>query len=252
MTSETIDQYQILRTAAVIMRKTCQTPPNFPGDRSRATTTQALLCATLWAITFASNPLQSSAETRPTVCGGKDEVSLQLDDSWGKISVAHPSVLCAFRRKIGGFPTATITEESRVSSHGTESDFWRAESIVQSYHQVGLTDARISEARTVTSQGQRTFLAVVSYTNLGTNMTAIIAIADGSSRTFTLTLLDTSERFLTSKTQLEGIASSFRIDDQSLPSPKTSEPSSALPWWGIVSVVALLVGAVAGLVAKRR
>ena len=251
VTSQMIDQYQILRTAAEIMRKTRRYEPSNLGICALYRIARSIVYAAFCASTLLVGSLESSAEIYQADCGTMKESSLQLDETCERMPVQHPSVLCTFRRKSGGFPTATVAWESRVSAKEIDSDAARVESIVQSYHRVGLTDARITEARTVTEDGRKTFLAVVSYSTLGTPMMGIIAVVDGGRRTFTLTVLDTAESFPISKPRLEALAHTFRITDPTDAGPhNTRAPLSPATWAALVFVALLGVVLVAYLTTR--
>ncbi len=210
MTSEVLDQYQILRGTAEIMRKN-RLLKHHPGERSIRLCACSLGVVALSVLGVLVAP--THAQSSRIECGATQEASLELDQSWERVSVEHPSALCAFRSKGTGFPSATVTWEVRSAVAVGNSPSARAEAIVQSYQRVGLTDARLFESTIGTSPTLSRLSAVVSYTNLNTPMTAIIVVIDGAWRTFTLTLLDTTDSFAASRPVLDMVAQSFQISD---------------------------------------
>jgi hypothetical protein len=134
------------------------------------------------------------------------------------------------------------------------SEAARAEAIVQSYHRVGLTDAKILESRSASSDNRATFTAVVSYTTLQTPMMAIIVIIEGPSRTFTLTLLDTAEDFPASKPRLEEISRTFQTSEPRAPGGRDKAPLSPGTWIGLlaIGIMALVLSAFLTIRLLRR
>ncbi len=254
VTSEILDQYQILRGTAEIMRKNRATEPGSLETSILARLTHVLFCGVFAACSQAAVAQESKDQPTRMECGAAKEAHLELDESWEQLTVQHPSVLCSFRRRSGGFPTATVVWEGRASAAISSSEASRAAAIVQSYQRVGLTDTHIIETHTSTSGNHSTFFAVARYTTLGTPMMAIIVIVDGSTRTFTFTLLDTAENFPTSRRRLEEIARTFEVSEGSAPRSDASTPLSPAVWLGVVlgCIAALALVCVLWIRALRR
>lgn len=217
---------------------------------------QALALALCAVISVAVAPPDAHSEHHRTHCGAQGEVSFLLDADWEQVDVQHREVVCAFRNKNGGFPTLTVTWEGLVSGSTSASVTARAESIIQSYQRVGLTDAQVIESHTLAHQTHaRAFQTLVSYTTRATPMMALIVVLDGASRTFTLTILDTADRFKSSRPRLEAVASSLRVSGEASPVQVTlQEPLSVWGWGGLVlaGVVVILLGSGLLVRALRR
>lgn len=244
VTSEILDQYQILRGTAEIMRKNRAAEPGSLKTSILVRLAHALFCGVFAACSPAAVAQESKGQPTRMECGAAKEVHLELNESWEQLTVQHPSVVCSFRRRSGGFPTATVVWEGRASAAISNSEASRAAAIVQSYQRVGLTDAHVTETHTSNSGNYSTFFAVVRYTTLATPMMAIIAIVDGSSRTFTLTLLDTAENFPLSRPRLEELARTFEVSEGPTPRSNTPTPLSPAVWLrvvlGCIAAVALV------------
>jgi hypothetical protein len=150
--------------------------------------------------------------------------------------------VCTFRNKNGGFPTLTVTWEGPLSSSTSASPAAYADSIIQSYQRVGLTDARVVESGTRTHDTRdSSFQAIVSYTTRAIPMMAIIVVSNGATRSFTLTLLDTADKFQSSRPRLEAVAGSFRVSGGAARPQYTPRVPMSVTGWAWITLAAVVV-----------
>ena len=162
---------------------------------------------------FSSNSLASEAPDTAVVvaCGASTGITLPLSDSWQQVPMQQPDILCAFRSKIGGFPTINVVQEPAYGATFRPGIPARERRIQNSYHLVGLTDATLNDSHLEPLGTLETFRTKITYNNQGQLMEALILEAELPDRTYTVTILDLAGSPNTSKARMEAILRGITI-----------------------------------------
>ena len=180
----------------------------------RVAATRCLLLSTALAslaVVASSTALCQTAHSSLERCSVKADLWLAVPTTMERVPSSHPSVLCAFRDKNEGFPSFNaIVEPQRTAAEKLTQDQW-AKRAVESYHSIGLTDATVDAYLNAPATGERSFSAIIRYTNHTTPMKAIVAEVDEDDRAYTLTALDRSEHFAESRQTLEALIANVQV-----------------------------------------
>lgn len=162
---------------------------------------------------FSSNSLASEAPDTAVVvaCGANTGITLPLSDSWQQVPMQQPDILCAFRSKIGGFPTINVVQEPAYGATFRPGIPARERRIQNSYHLVGLTDATLNDSHLEPLGTLETFRTKITYNNQGQLMEALLLEAELPDRTYTVTILDLAGSPTTSKARMEAILRGITI-----------------------------------------
>ena len=162
---------------------------------------------------FSSNSLASEAPDTAVVvaCGANTGITLPLSDSWQQVPMQQPDILCAFRSKIGGFPTINVVQEPAYGATFRPGIPARERRIQSSYHLVGLTDATLKESHLEPLGTLETFRTKITYKNQGQLMEALLLEAELPDRTYTVTILDLAGSPTTSKARMEALLRGITI-----------------------------------------
>ena len=123
----------------------------------------------------------------------------------------QPDILCAFRSKIGGFPTINVVQEPAYGATFRPGIPARERRIQNSYHLVGLTDASLNESHLEPLGTLETFRTKITYNNQGQLMEALLLEAELPDRTYTVTILDLAGSPTTSKARMEALLRGITI-----------------------------------------
>ena len=123
----------------------------------------------------------------------------------------QPDILCAFRSKIGGFPTINVVQEPAYGATFRPGIPARERRIQNSYHLVGLTDATLKESHLEPLGTLETFRTKITYKNQGQLMEALLLEAELPDRTYTVTILDLAGSPTTSKARMEALLRGITI-----------------------------------------
>ena len=162
---------------------------------------------------FSSNSLASEAPDTAVVvaCGASTGITLPLSDSWQQVPMQQPDILCAFRSKIGGFPTINVVQEPAYGATFRPGIPARERRIQNSYHLVGLTDATLNDSHLEPLGTLETFRTKITYKNQGQLMEALLLEAELPDRTYTVTILDLAGSPPTSKARMEALLRGITI-----------------------------------------
>ena len=162
---------------------------------------------------FSSNSLASETPDTAVVvaCGANTGITLPLSDSWQQVPMQQPDILCAFRSKIGGFPTINVVQEPAYGATFRPGIPARERRIQSSYHLVGLTDATLKESHLEPLGTLETFRTKITYKNQGQLMEALLLEAELPDRTYTVTILDLAGSPTTSKARMEALLRGITI-----------------------------------------
>ena len=162
---------------------------------------------------FSSNSLASEAPDTAIVvaCGASTGITLPLSDSWQQVPMQQPDILCAFRSKIGGFPTINVVQEPAYGATFRPGIPARERRIQNSYHLVGLTDATLNDSHLEPLGTLETFRTKITYRNQGQLMEALLLEAELPDRTYTVTILDLAGSPPTSKASMEALLRGITI-----------------------------------------
>lgn len=155
---------------------------------------------------------RSALNNQPIPCASEEPLRFFIPESMTRIDVRIDGVMCAFRNKIGGFPTINVIRAPLSTGSRALTLSERTNELIRSYGLVGLTDAAVTEAYEMTLHGLPAYSAKVSYTNKNTPMTTLVLIVELPDRSYTVSVLDTEEGFKTSEKQLREVLSTVTVE----------------------------------------
>lgn len=189
---------------------------------------------------------QSALKHHRISCASTEEVRLVVPETMVRADVQLEGVLCAFRNKIGGFPTINVIREPRQTSSRSLSLAERSTELIRSYGLVGLTDATVEEAHETTIHGTPAYWATVRYSNKNTPMTTLVLIIELPDRSYTVSALDTTEGFKTTENSLREALKTVTVEGATVVSDTKSTKTS-----GLGTVLAGIALALALLALRR-
>jgi hypothetical protein len=165
----------------------------------------ALMC--LFTALFAAPSVH--ADQRRT-CG--IGISLQLSDAYEVLPQENSSVPCRVRHVTRGLPTFNVIMMPGVGPHASrrsEREF--SATLLDSYRNVGLTDATLNDGRYVHVGGREAFKATITYSNQALRMRSIVVAFEGVLESYILTATQTEADFLGSEADIEQVVSSIQL-----------------------------------------
>ena len=205
---------------------------------------------------FSSNSLASEAPDTAVVvaCGASTGITLPLSDSWQQVPMQQPDILCAFRSKIGGFPTINVVQEPAYGATFRPGIPARERRIQNSYHLVGLTDATLKESHLEPLGTLETFRTKITYKNQGQLMEALLLEAELPDRTYTVTILDLAGSPTTSKASMEALLRGITIAGATdlAPDPSRATGTKHLTKIVVLTIFTTILMLVFGALASRR
>ena len=155
----------------------------------------------------------------------------------------------SLRSRGGGFPTLTITvhpgDFSVKDIEDASARMTRAEQIAASYRNIGFTDAKISEVRTIrrSALDESALVVDLQYTKESKPFKSRVTVIPGDSMHYILTFIDDETSFAEHSLSLTSVVQSF-VRFEALPqnSPRTLYPKRdrfAIILSGLVTLFAL-------------
>jgi hypothetical protein len=155
-------------------------------------------------------------------------VRLSVLDSFEQVELSQRSALCAFRPKKGGFPSVSAVFEPIPPGQSEQKAEQRGAEVVRSYHLVGLTDATLRAAETVTVDGRPGYRLELRYSSSGVSMAALVVQVDAQDIRYTVTGTDTTEGYQRSQDELRQVAESLMVPVPRELAPHPEKPTQSL------------------------
>lgn len=150
------------------------------------------------------------------------------------------------------FPTFNIIEEPSPYSTSALDNSQQAQRVVDSYHSVGIVDAKSVAAGLVSLAGQAAFYTEIEYTNRGQDFTAAVTLVPAGEQHLILTFIDYAGAFAAHKNLLTQIQQSLRFNRNRAALPQTQANHRTAVFWGILLMAGIAVIVMVGRLKRRK
>jgi hypothetical protein len=204
----------------------------------------------LFILAFAVGPSVVRAEDLQVFSSKENKFSIAYPSEFEELNVPQPEVAFLIRHRENLYPTFNVLVLPGPYDM-SQADSKHADSLLNSYKLVGITDVRPIKWFRFALGSQKAFNLELRYRNDGKDLTSSITVATASDRHYILTYIDSTAQWEANKDARAKIIGSFTILEKAPDAAPAALPqgggSSLMVW-----VILLALGAGAVFMVRRR